>query len=106
MKKSTVLSAAALAAGVSFSVAVMATDANAMMGDTEGKEKCYGIVKAGHNDCGANGHSCMGMAEVDGDPNEWVMMPEGLCDKLVGASTEPGGDDMMMDDEDMMDMEG
>lgn len=52
----------------------------------EGMEKCKGIVKAGMNDCGANGHACAGYAEVDNDPNEWIYVPEGTCEKIVGAS--------------------
>ncbi len=50
-------------------------------------EKCYGVAKAGQNDCGANGHSCQGQATKDGDPNEWVFLPKGTCDKIVGGST-------------------
>ncbi|MBL4805011.1 MAG: DUF2282 domain-containing protein [Alphaproteobacteria bacterium] len=55
------------------------------------KEKCYGVVKAGHNDCAnaAKTHSCAGHATVDGDGGEWVTVPEGLCEKLVGGSLEP-----------------
>lgn len=55
------------------------------------KEKCYGVVEAGHNDCGSadKSHSCMGQASVDGSGQEWVAVPKGLCDKLVGGSTEP-----------------
>lgn len=55
------------------------------------KEKCYGVVKAGHNDCAnaAGTHSCEGQAKVDGDGGEWVAMPKGLCEKLVGGSLEP-----------------
>lgn len=48
-------------------------------------EKCYGVAKAGSNDCGANGHPCAGQAKVDGDPNEWVLLPKGTCEKLVGG---------------------
>jgi len=55
----------------------------------EGTEKCYGVVKAGANDCGANGHSCAGHAKEDADGKEWVMVPKGLCDRLAGGSTEP-----------------
>lgn len=57
----------------------------------DGMEKCYGIVKAGKNDCAskANKHSCATMAKADKDPNEWVKMPSGLCEKLVGGTTEP-----------------
>jgi len=49
----------------------------------EGFEKCYGIAKAGMNDCGANNHACGGQAKKDGDPKEWVYVPEGTCKKLV-----------------------
>jgi uncharacterized membrane protein len=52
----------------------------------EGFEKCTGIAKAGMNDCGANGHVCAGQAKTDGDANEWVYVPEGTCDKIVGGS--------------------
>jgi len=51
----------------------------------DGYEKCQGIVKAGLNDCGANGHACAGYAKVDSDPNEWIYLPEGTCDKIVGG---------------------
>lgn len=61
------------------------------MGPEEGMEKCYGIVKAGKNDCGANSHGCAGRAKVDGDPNEWIALPEGTCERIVGGSLKPGG---------------
>lgn len=63
----------------------------------EGKEKCYGVVKAGANDCANAGktHSCAGMAATDGDPSEWIALPAGVCDKLVNGKAEP------MTDEDM-----
>ena len=51
----------------------------------EGMEKCAGIVRKGMNDCGANGHSCSGMAEDDGDANEWIYVPEGTCEKIVNG---------------------
>ena len=55
------------------------------------KEKCYGVVEAGHNDCAnaAGTHSCEGQAKVDGDGGEWLAVPKGLCDRLAGGSTEP-----------------
>lgn len=52
-------------------------------------EKCYGIVKAGQNHCGANDHACAGKAVRDSDPNEWVFVPKGTCEKFVGASLYP-----------------
>jgi uncharacterized membrane protein len=51
-----------------------------------GFEKCAGIVKAGMNDCGTSKHSCAGQAKADGDPEEWIYVPEGTCEKIVGAS--------------------
>lgn len=53
------------------------------------KEKCYGIVKAGKNDCGWSGGSCAGSATADNLPDTWIFVPKGTCEKLVGASLEP-----------------
>ena len=71
---------------------VASASAPAFAGKQEGKEKCYGVVKAGKNMCGsADGkHSCMGHATEDGSPNEWIYLPEGVCEKLVGGSLEGG----------------
>ena len=58
----------------------------------EGKEKCYGVAKAGENHCASadGSHSCAGQAKVDNDPNEWKYVPKGSCDDM-GGSTTPGG---------------
>lgn len=58
--------------------------------DKPGMEKCYGVTKAGKNDCAANGHSCAGQSKADKGANEWVSLPKGTCDRLVGGSTTPG----------------
>ena len=50
------------------------------------KEKCYGIAKAGQNDCGTARHSCAGKATKDNAPDEWKYVPKGTCDKLGGRS--------------------
>ncbi len=50
-----------------------------------GFEKCQGIVKAGMNDCGTSQHGCAGHAKKDGDPEEWLYVPEGTCKKIVGG---------------------
>ena len=77
-----------IAGAVSLAISVV-HQAQAMM--SKDAEKCYGVAKAGQNDCGdAKGrHGCMGAAEVDGDPTEWVSVPTGLCEKLVGGSLTP-----------------
>jgi len=50
-----------------------------------GFEKCMGIVKAGKNDCGTSGHACAGQSTKDGAPDEWIYVPEGTCEKIVGG---------------------
>ncbi len=49
-------------------------------------EKCYGVAKAGQNDCAApNGsHSCAGQAKVDMDAHEWKKVAKGTCEKIGG----------------------
>jgi uncharacterized membrane protein len=50
-------------------------------------EKCYGIAKAGKNDCASTGNnSCAGTSKVNADPKAWVFVPEGYCDRIVNAS--------------------
>lgn len=52
----------------------------------EAKEKCFGVAKAGQNDCAtANGsHSCAGQAKKDMDVNEWKYVAKGTCEKMGG----------------------
>jgi uncharacterized membrane protein len=50
-------------------------------------EKCYGIAKAGKNDCAATGNnSCAGTSKRDSDRGAWLYVPAGTCAKIVGAS--------------------
>lgn len=69
--------AAAVAIGLSASATTAVAAGN--------MEKCYGVAKAGKNDCAANGHACAGLSEKDGDKNEWLLIPKGTCEKLVGG---------------------
>jgi len=55
--------------------------------DMSGKEKCYGVTKAGKNDCAAGAHSCAGQSTKDGDKESFVAVPDGLCTRLKGGST-------------------
>lgn len=49
------------------------------------KEKCYGVVKAGQNDCATGTHSCAGQAKKDNDPNEWKFVAKGTCTQMGGT---------------------
>jgi uncharacterized membrane protein len=49
-------------------------------------EKCYGVAKAGQNDCGNAKHACAGQgAKVDKDPTEFKYVAQGTCDKMGGT---------------------
>lgn len=52
-------------------------------------EKCYGIVRAGQNDCFSESHQCGGTARADNEGDAWIYVPAGTCTKIVGGSTAP-----------------
>ncbi len=52
--------------------------------DMAGKEKCYGVAKAGKNDGASAAHSCAGQASKDNDPADWKYVPKGQCEKMGG----------------------
>jgi uncharacterized membrane protein len=53
-------------------------------------EKCYGIAKAGRNDCASTGNnSCGGSSKVNSDPKAWIYVPAGYCERIVGGSLQP-----------------
>ena len=51
-------------------------------------ERCYGVAKAGKNDCATSNSSCAGTSTTDDQTDAFVMVPKGLCEKLTGGSTE------------------
>ena len=81
MKTSTVLIASAFATALSLGALGSA--------QAQDMEKCYGVAKAGKNDCKAGSHSCAGHATKDGDPKSFVVVPKGLCEKLAGGTLKP-----------------
>ena len=53
-------------------------------------EKCYGIARAGKNDCASTGNnSCGGTSKINADPKAWIYVPAGYCERIVGGSTTP-----------------
>jgi uncharacterized membrane protein len=63
----------------------------AMAADGAKMEKCYGVSKAGQNDCAtkSGSHSCAGQSKKDNDPNEWKKVPAGTCEKMGGKLDAP-----------------
>ncbi|MBL8446647.1 MAG: DUF2282 domain-containing protein [Zoogloeaceae bacterium] len=68
-----------------------ATTSQVYAADDMGKEKCYGISKAGANDCASasGSHSCAGQSKVDNDPKDWKYVAKGTCEKM-GGMMKPG----------------
>ena len=75
--------------------ALIAAIALPMMAQAEGAapvptgyqpEKCFGIAKAGLNDCATASHSCAGTTTKDMDKASWIDVPAGTCMKIVGGS--------------------
>ena len=56
----------------------------------KGKEKCYGVAKAGQNDCAnlAGTHSCAGQSKADNDAGEWKYVAKGTCKDMKGMTAE------------------
>ena len=80
MKTSISLAAAVVTAALGFGQAAFAADAD--------KEKCYGVVKAGKNDCQTAASSCAGTSKKDAQADAWIAVPAGTCAKIVGGSLE------------------
>lgn len=65
--------AAGIALGLSAPAAAQSTS----------KEKCYGVAKAGQNDCAAGpGTSCAGTSTRDYQGNAWKLVDAGTCEKI------------------------
>ena len=83
MSKSTsTLVHAALASLALLGAGSVASPAFAAKGDTE---KCAGIVKAGQNDCGTSKSACAGTTKVDREPEAWINVPKGTCERIAGG---------------------
>ena len=76
MSSTRIAIAAALAAALAVPVAAQAQGMS---------EKCYGVAKAGKNDCQTAGSSCAGTSKKDAQTDAWIAVPKGTCEKIVGG---------------------
>lgn len=82
MNKLSAVTTAALAATLATGIAAGVAYA-APVKPQPNKEKCFGIAKAGKNDCAAGaGTSCAGTSRVDYQPNAWKYVEKGTCAKI------------------------
>ena len=53
------------------------------------KEKCFGVAKAGLNDCSTAKHACATMTKVDKDASDFNYVAKGTCEKIGGTTKAP-----------------
>jgi uncharacterized membrane protein len=80
----------ALASVMALGLVATAGAASHGMEKPKDKEKCYGIAKAGQNECAnlAGTHTCSGNSKVDNDPGEWKYVATGTCKDIKGMSAD------------------
>jgi uncharacterized membrane protein len=84
--KTQMIAASALVAALAIPLAAYAAPAPVPSFQAE---KCYGIAKAGLNDCQTATHSCAGTATKNMDPASWIYVPAGTCAKISGGNNQP-----------------
>ncbi len=82
MTSKTVILAAAVGSLIALSGTAFSAD--------DSSEKCYGVAKAAKNDCAGGAHACAGQSSKDGSQKEFVQLPKGTCERVVGGSLAPG----------------
>lgn len=83
MKTPQLLIASAVAAALALP---MASEAGPAPKPKFEAEKCYGIAKAGKNDCQTAVSACAGTSKKDNQADAWIYVPTGTCDRIVGSS--------------------
>ena len=86
MKKSDTMIAGAIAGVLALAVLGIATAEEKKME----MEKCYGVAKAGKNDCQTATSSCAGTSKKDSNTTAFLAVPKGTCEKIVGGSLTQG----------------
>jgi uncharacterized membrane protein len=85
MNKTQVMVASALAALFSVPL-VSAAQSGPAPTPTFEHEKCFGISRAGKNDCQTANSSCAGTSKRDKQGDAWIYVPKGTCDRVVDGS--------------------
>ena len=72
--------------GLLIAAAIVSAAASAQA-EEEKYEHCFGVAKAGQNDCQTSTHVCAGKSTADRDPHGFISVPAGTCSKISGGST-------------------
>ena len=90
MKNTNTLVTTTLASLIALSALGMQATANAA--DEKEIEKCYGVAKAGKNDCKTMTNACAGHSVTDAQADAFIALPKGTCERITGGSLEaPAG---------------
>lgn len=87
MKRSTSIMSLALIALATGSA--VTTSGSVQAADKHEMEKCYGVAKAGRNDCATATSSCAGTSSSDRQKDAYIAVPKGTCSKIAGGSLAP-----------------
>lgn len=85
MKPNSKVTVSAVASAVSLALGAAAQAQTHPERPTYKYEKCYGIAKAGQNDCFSASNACGGTSAEDGQKDAWIYVPDGTCKKVVGG---------------------
>ncbi|MFT5451451.1 MAG: putative membrane protein [Enterobacterales bacterium] len=76
-----------IGSAIATALTLVAVSSSVTLAGSKKMEKCYGVAKAGQNDCKAGaGTSCAGTSTTDAQGDAWIYVAKGTCDKLVGGS--------------------
>ena len=68
-------------------LALGALSMSAHAADDANTEKCYGVAKAGKNDCAGASHACAGQSKEGATMSkEFIKLPKGTCERIQGGS--------------------
>ncbi len=85
-----VLIASALATAVAAPVAASAQVPQPEPVPAFKAERCYGIARAGENDCASTGNNeCARTSRKSNDLRAWIYVPVGYCHRIQGGSRTP-----------------
>jgi uncharacterized membrane protein len=86
LRRPEILASLVLAAALAAAPAVAHDEAQGQAKSAKGKEKCFGVAKAGENGCQSqNGvHTCGGCSKEDYSGANWKWVPMGTCQSMGG----------------------
>ena len=90
MNRSTNMISVAVIAVIALAAGGILASANSVAANKKVEmEKCYGVAKAGRNDCATASSSCAGTSTENRQKDAYIAIPKGTCSKIAGGSLNP-----------------